>query len=93
MPCIELDGVDGEVALDLVQKIRGNMEVFTRWDVEEAHAAREAQAMMGHPTDCDFLGMVRANLITNCPVPATAVMMAHTIFGPDLAGVRGRTVC
>jgi hypothetical protein len=48
--------------------------------------------MLGHPTDCNFLGMVCGGMISNCPVTANAVMKAHQIFGPDLAGVRGRTV-
>ena len=92
MPFIDLDGVDGEMALDFVQTIRGNYDGFTRREVEEARAAREAQGMMGHPTDRDFLGMVRANMIHNCPVTASAAENANRIFGPDLAGVRGRTV-
>ena len=58
MPFIDLDSVEGEVALDLVQTVRGNMDGFTRREVEEAWAAREAQGMMGHPTDRDFLGIV-----------------------------------
>ena len=48
--------------------------------------------MVGHPNDHDFLGMVRANYIMNCPVTKSAVKNANLIFGPDLAGVRGRTV-
>jgi hypothetical protein len=68
------------------------MEGFTQREVEEARAAREAQGMIGHPTDRDFLGIVRANYILNCPVTESAVKNANQIFGPDLAGVRGRTV-
>jgi hypothetical protein len=74
MPYINLAGVDGEVALDFVQTVRGNMEGFTRREVEEARAAREAQGMVGHPTNRE-----------------SAVKNANLIFGPDLAGVRGRT--
>ena len=48
--------------------------------------------MLGHPTDRDFLGMVRGGMSSNCPVTANAVKNAHQIFGPDLAGIRGRTV-
>jgi len=65
---------------------------FTKREVEEARKAREAQAMLGHPTDRDFLGMVRGGMISNCPVTANAVKNPHQIFGPDLAGIRGRTV-
>ena len=48
--------------------------------------------MFGHRTDRDFLGMVRVNMILNCPIKDTAVINANRIFVPDLAGVRGRTV-
>jgi hypothetical protein len=48
--------------------------------------------MLGHPTDCDFLGMVHGSMISNCPVTVNAVQNAHQIFGPDLAGIRGRMV-
>jgi hypothetical protein len=92
MPYIDLKTVEGEVALDFVQTIRGNYDGFTRREVEEARAAREAQGMLGHPTDCDFLGMVRANMVANCPVTVSAAQNANQIFGPDIAGVRGRTV-
>jgi hypothetical protein len=68
------------------------MEGFTSHEVEEAQKARKAQAMLGHPTNRDFLGMVCGGMISNCPVTANAVTNAHQIFGPDLAGVRGRTV-
>jgi hypothetical protein len=48
--------------------------------------------MVGHPADRNSLGMVRANMIPNCPITPIAVKNANVIFGPDLAGVRGRTV-
>ncbi len=93
MPYLNLKKVEVEVALLLVQTIRGNMEGFTKQEVEEARAMRKAQAMVGHPTtDCDFLGMVRANMIPNCSITPTAVKNANVIFGPDLAGVRRRVV-
>jgi hypothetical protein len=79
-------------AVSFVQTVRGNMEGYTQREVEDARAAREAQAMLGHPTNCHFLGMVRSGMILNCPVTPGAVQNANRIFGPDLAGVRGRTV-
>ena len=65
------------------------MEGYTAREVKGAHAARVAQAMLGHLTDGDFLGMVRLNMIENCPITESAVVNANRIFGPDLAGVRG----
>jgi hypothetical protein len=96
MPYLNLKEVEAEVALCLVQDaiktVHGEMEGFTKQEVEEAKAARKAQGMLGHPTVCEFLGMVRANVIASCNVTESAVKNAHIIFGPNLAGVRGRTV-
>jgi len=96
MPYLDIRDLEGEVALCLLQNtidtVRKTMEGFTKREVEEAKAAREAQAMLGHPTDREILGMVRSNMINNCTVTDSAIQNANRIFGPDLAGVRGRTV-
>ncbi len=81
-----------ENAVSFIQMVHGSMEGYTQCEVEDARAARKAQAMLGHPTNCNFLGMVRSGMILNCPVTPNAVQNAHRIFGPNLAGVRGRTV-
>jgi hypothetical protein len=73
-----------EAVLSFVQTVQGNMEGFTNREVEEARKARKAQAMLGHPTDRDFLGMVRGGMISNCPMTANAVNNAHQIFGLTL---------
>jgi len=72
-----------EATLSFVQTVRGNMEGFTKREVEDAQKAREAQAMLWHPTDHDFLGMVRGGMISNCPLTVNAVKNAHQIFGPE----------
>jgi len=96
MPYLDIRELEGEVALcllqDTIETVQSNMEGFTKREIEEAKKAREAQGMMGHPTDREFLGMVRANMLNNCNVTETAVKNANTIFGPELAGVMGRTV-
>jgi hypothetical protein len=92
MPYLDGRDVEAEVALSFIQTVRGNMEGYTQREVEDAHAAREAQAMLGHPTNCGFLGMVHSGMILNCPVTPSAVQNANPIFSLDLAGVRGQTV-
>ncbi len=93
MPYLNLKEVKAEVALCLVQDaiktVYGEMEGFTKQEVEEAKAAHKAQGMLGHPTDREFLGMLCANMIANCNVTESAIKNAHIIFGPNLAGVRG----
>jgi hypothetical protein len=48
--------------------------------------------MIGHPSERDFKAMVSANMIQNCPVTPPDITNANTIYGPDLAGTRGKTV-
>jgi hypothetical protein len=76
----------------LVQTVHGNTDGFIKHEVKDACAACKAQVILGHPTDCKFLGMVCINMITSCPMTPTAVENDHTIFVPDLAVVRGKTV-
>jgi hypothetical protein len=92
MPYLDIQELEAKVALSFVQTVQGNMEGYMRHEVKEARAAREAQAMLGHPTDQEFLGVVRSGMILNCPVTPTAVKNANQIFCPDLAGVRGQMV-
>ncbi len=75
-----------------VQTVRGNYDGHTKRDVLQAKEVRHAQAMTGNPSEGDFKGMVSGNLIKNCPVTTTDITNARTIFGPDLASVRGKTV-
>jgi hypothetical protein len=81
MPYLDLREFEAEAvlsfapkaALSFMQTVQGNMEGFTKREVEEVQKAREAQAMLGDPTDRDVLGMVRGNMISNCPMTANAV--------------------
>ncbi len=46
--------------------------------------------MVGGPTEEQFKDMVRRKVIPNCNILPEAVTEAHTIFGPDIAGLRGK---
>jgi hypothetical protein len=47
--------LEAKVALSFIQTVQGNMEGYTRREVKEACAVQEAQAMLGHLTDQEFL--------------------------------------
>jgi hypothetical protein len=75
MPYLDLCKLEAKVALSFVQTamlfiqmVRGNIEGYTQREVEEACAPREAQAMLCHLTNRDFLGMLHSGMITNCTV-------------------------
>ena len=47
---------------------------------------------IGNPTKEDFKGMVKGNMIQNCPGIPSAITNARTIFGSILPSLRGKTV-
>lgn len=89
-PFVDLRDGDGENAVMMVNTVRGNIEGFTRSDVLAAERAYRAANRMGAPSDRSFRAMVRN--ISNCPITSRDVSNAVQIFGPNLAGIRGKTV-
>jgi hypothetical protein len=87
-PYIDMQSTNAVV---MIQTVCQQYEGFTKRKVQDATAARKAQAMTGHPTNTQFLKLVRNNSIKNCPVKPDHITNAHSIFGPSIAGVRGRT--
>ena len=85
-----METLDSEVLF--IQMVRGNYKGCTKREVMQAKEVRRAQAMLGNPSAKDNKGMVRNNLISNCPITSHDVTNARMIFGPDLASIRGKTV-
>ena len=48
--------------------------------------------MIGHQSDRDFESMASHNMIQNCPITFSNITNSHTMFGPKIAGIRGRIV-
>ena len=77
MPYLDIQEPKTKATLSFIQTVWGNMKGYTRCKVQEACVMQEAQAMLGHPTDREFLGMIRSGMILNCPVTPTAVQNAN----------------
>ena len=76
----------------LMQTVQGNYKWYTKKDVPETKEAHMVQGMLGNPSEKDFKGMVSCNLITNHPVTTHDISNTRTMFGPDLARIRGKAV-
>jgi len=48
--------------------------------------------MIVNPSKLDFKGMVSGNMLRNCSVTTDAITNVSSIFCPNLASVRGKTV-
>ena len=95
LPYISLDDATSTEAITMLQidTVRKNFEGFTKREVAQAKFARQSQAMVGAPSDKDYHGLVSGNIsLRNIPFTGSDVTNAKKIFGPDLAGVRGKTV-
>ncbi len=76
----------------LVQTVRQNDEVYTKKEILQVNEARQAIGMIGNPSEQDFKGMVRGNMMHNFPVTTKANTNMHAKYGPSLESVRGKTV-
>jgi hypothetical protein len=74
-----------------VTTIKDQFKGYTKKEVVNAIKARRLQGMIGGPPTEAFGGMVHEKLIDKCPVALSDFKNAQNIFGPDLAGLRGRT--
>ena len=76
--------------LALVTTVAENKMKYTDRDVSKAIVARKLQDVTGI-SGRDLVIAVRSQIM-NCPVTAAHAKMAEDIFGPSIAGVRGKTV-
>ena len=61
-------------------------------EVKKAVLDCKAQAWVGTTTDAYFIDMVSKGTLTNFPVTLVDIANARHMFGPDLPGVKSKTV-
>ena len=73
-----------------VETFRVSYEVFTKKDVGKATSDSKAQSMIGSPSEKYFKELVSENFtaLNSIPVTCTDITNTHTIFVPNLSGVR-----
>jgi len=76
-----------------IATVRDNYDNFSRKQIiEGAQAARRLMGMIATPSTRDFNALVRLNMRPGCPIRPENIKHADTLFGPDLATIRGKTV-
>lgn len=78
--------------LSIMLTVRENYKGFTKKEVVKAKEVCWAKAMLGHPRQGRYKGIVWYSLIAICPVSLSEKSNASAIFGPDLASLQGKTV-
>ena len=76
----------------MLSTVRDNKKLFTPRDVlANADAARRLYRLLGRPSDAEFLKILGSGSLLNCPVTAADAQRATTIYGPDVASLKGKT--
>ena len=74
-----------------LQTAANNKKMFTRRQVNAADEARKLYHMMGRPGIERFLRALTDNHIINCPITSEDAKRAETIYGKDVAFLKGKT--
>lgn len=83
-------GADNEVAM--VSTVKENLRSFTRREVKRATEARRLLSIIGRPSEQQFRRILDDRLLRNCDIHGQDAKNAHSIFGPDVGSLRGKTV-
>jgi hypothetical protein len=70
-----------------------NKEGFTLRQIKGAQIARTLYSTLCYPSISDYKWVIRSNQIKDCPVTVQDVNVASTIWGKDIAALKGKTVC
>jgi hypothetical protein len=82
-----------ELHTDLsLMTVREKEDLYTRREVRKALEAGEFLKSLGYPTQKEALGIVRDGNVKNIPYTANDINRFFDIYGPQVAGVRGRTM-
>jgi uncharacterized protein YodC (DUF2158 family) len=74
-----------------VETVSGNKQQgFTQRQIKGAEAAQALYAMLSYPSWKDFKWVIRSNQIKDCPVTVQDVDIAHTIWGKNIAALKGK---
>ena len=75
-----------------VNTVADNKSSYSNTDYLCALAARNLQIKIGNPTAQEFIKIASRNLLPNCPINMDDIWAAKDIFGPDVGGLKGKTV-
>ena len=74
-----------------VSTIADNRAAFICRELEGADCARQLYRTIGRPSQRKFEAILDHRSILNCPVTKADAQCANTIYGPDLAYLKGKT--
>ena len=83
-------GVQHQGHVFAVNTVKDNRKNFTNNDYLWAIRARELQVTVGHPSDKDFIRILKASSLPNSPVTPRDVIIANKLFGLNIGALKGK---
>jgi len=74
-----------------LETVSSNLQNYSKRDVANAQKARDLMKKLGYPSVQSLVKLIKAGGILNCPVTIHDLYRAHSIWGPDLASLKGKT--
>jgi hypothetical protein len=74
-----------------LQTVAANKANYTARQIAAADQARRLYRLLGRPGPSRFLSAIRDNHILNCPVTIDNAIRAESIYGKDVAFLKGKT--
>ena len=74
----------------ILELVDNNQALFTRRQIDAADQAKQLYQHLGMPGYRRFFRMLQHNHIANCPVTLEDAKRALTIYGPDIAHLKGK---
>ncbi len=65
----------------IISTVQNNYKGYSKQQINKAEKAKEATAMVGHPTKQEFLIMVCSNIIQNCNVTPETIANVSKCLG------------
>ena len=82
----------GLVSYSFMETVESNMALFTKQQIHSANRVCNLQAGLAFPSDSDKLCSLQSNMIKDCPLTAKDMKTATTVWGRNIAMLKGKTV-
>ena len=92
LPYLDMADPDHSNAVVMLQTVHEKMADLAAREVKKDFLSLKALAPVGTPNEANFVYMVSKVNLTNSPVTPVDIANARHMFGPDLPGVKSKTV-
>ena len=86
------EDTSGLASYSFMETVESNMALFTKRQIHSANQVRNLQAGLAFPSDSDMTWALQSNMIKDCPLTATDMKTATTVWGRNIAMLKGKTI-